>query len=111
LSAAPNPRLISGQFHMVSVRQYARRRVDGRPSAQIGEWGRPRWPSTIRSSRVFSEHWARADRVSMENAFSRQGRQQTPESAVVELLNATRQLASLPWTIRSTTGCRRPRTY
>ena len=31
----------------------------------------------------------------MENAFSRQGRQQTPESAVVELLNATRQLASL----------------
>jgi len=31
----------------------------------------------------------------MENVFSWQGRQQTPESAVGELLDATRQLASL----------------
>jgi len=35
------------------------------------------------------------DHDSMENAFNRQERQQTPESAVDELLDATRQLAAL----------------
>ena len=64
------------------------------------------WPSWVHEEPTGKSEWVVEtsidvdcqhviDHEGMENVFSRQERQQTPESAVDELLNATRQLASL----------------